>query len=463
MNSQLIDIFNKRLDDLDTSNVDRFREFKNMFAKYLNHEKIEWEKAKSIPNTKMVNLEDCIEPSQTPKQLLSKLVIMKLNGGLGTTMGCKGPKSAIEVRDNLTFLDIIIKQIELLNEKYDVNIPLVLMNSFNTHEQTQKIINKYRNVKIYTFNQSRFPRIYKDSLTPMVTHLDDSDERWYPPGHGDMYKSFKSSGLLDYFIKEGKTSLFVSNIDNLGATIDLKILNHLNENNLEYLMEVTKKTRSDIKGGTLIEYDGRIKLLELAQVPHDNIEEFKSIKKFKVFNTNNIWCSLSAIDRILKEDTMKDMDVIVNHKICNGKNIIQLERAIGAGIEFFNAQGVQVPRNRFLPVKSTSDLFLIMSNLYTLSNYELVVNPSREFELAPLVKLGSDFKSVQNFLTRISDIPDITDLDRLTVSGDVHFGKNVVLKGDVIIIAHKGDRVDIPSGSILENKIVSGNLLILEH
>lgn len=55
------------------------------------------------------------------------------------------------------------------------------------------------------------------------------------------------------------------------------------------------------------------------------------------------------------------------------------------------------------------------------------------------------------------------ELDHLTVSGDVTFGKGVTLKGTVIIIANHGERIDLPSGTILENKIVSGNLRILNH
>ncbi|KAL0203062.1 hypothetical protein M9458_001080, partial [Cirrhinus mrigala] len=60
-------------------------------------------------------------------------------------------------------------------------------------------------------------------------------------------------------------------------------------------------------------------------------------------------------------------------------------------------------------------------------------------------------------------IPDMLELDHLTVSGDVTFGKQVTLKGTVIIIANHGDRIDIPAGAMLENKIVSGNLRILDH
>eukprot|EP00061_Rhincodon_typus_P015677 g43482.t1 len=88
--------------------------------------------------------------------LLSKLVVVKLNGGLGTSMGCKGPKSLISVRNENTFLDLTVLQIEHLNRTYGTDVPLVLMNSFNTDEDTKKILQKYRQsrVKIYTFNQS---------------------------------------------------------------------------------------------------------------------------------------------------------------------------------------------------------------------------------------------------------------------------------------------------------------------
>ena len=59
-------------------------------------------------------------------------------------------------------------------------------------------------------------------------------------------------------------------------------------------MEVTDKTRADVKGGTLIDYEGKLRLLEIAQVPKDHIEEFKSVKKFKIFNTNNLWIKLDG-------------------------------------------------------------------------------------------------------------------------------------------------------------------------
>lgn len=233
----------------------------------------------------------------------------------------------------------------------------------------------------------------------------------------------------------------------------------------QFIMEVTDKTNADVKGGTLINYEGKLRLLEIAQVPKQHVDEFKSVKKFKIFNTNNIWINLKAIDQVMKKDKL-DIEVIVNHKhLSYGCDIIQLETAIGAAMQSFgNSIGINVPRSRFLPVKKTQDLLLVMSNLYSLNNGTLVMNPKRSFPSVPLIKLGdAHFTKVRDFMSRFDSIPDTLDLDHLTVSGDVTFGKGVSLLGTVIIIANHGERIDIPPGSILENKIVSGNLRILSH
>jgi len=393
--------------------------------------------------------------------------VLKLNGGLGTTMGCTGPKSVIEVNKDLTFLDLTVQQIEYLNRQNGTSVPLVLMNSFNTHEETKKVVEKYENeVRVFNFNQSCYPRIFKEPLLPMPKDHQGAKSDWYPPGHGDLYEAFYNSGLLEDLLKQGIKYAFISNIDNLGAIVDFNILNHMDTSGCEFIMEVTDKTRADVKGGTLIDYDGKAKLLEIAQVPNDKVEEFKSIKKFKIFNTNNLWVNLEAISRLVKQNAMKDMDVILNAKVQDGKPIIQLERAAGAAIEYFQGSiGVNVPRSRFLPVKSTSDLFVVQSNLYSMEHGTLVMNPKRSatFPTAPLVKLGEEFKKVSDYMARFRGIPEILELDHLTVSGDVTFGSKVSLRGTVIIVANHGSRIDIPSGSVLENKVVSGNLRILDH
>jgi len=230
-------------------------------------------------------------------------------------------------------------------------------------------------------------------------------------------------------------------------------------------MEVTDKTNADVKGGTLINYEGHLRLLEIAQVPKDHVDEFKSVKKFKIFNTNNLWMRLKNIQELVSMGGI-DIEVIVNHKHLDlGLNIIQLETAAGAAMkDFEGAIGINVPRSRFLPVKKTQDLLLVMSNLYSLEKGKLMMNPARAFPTVPLIKLGdTQFAKVRDFLKRFQGIPDILELNHLTVSGDVTFGRGVSLRGTVIIIANHGDRIDIPSGAILENKIVSGNLRILDH
>ncbi|KAI9138787.1 UTP--glucose-1-phosphate uridylyltransferase family [Paraphysoderma sedebokerense] len=444
-----------------------------LFTRYLSEKakgtKLDWDKISSPAPEQIIpypKLPKC--PAEKESQLLSKLAVLKLNGGLGTTMGCVGPKSAIEVRDGLTFLDLTVRQIEYLNTQSKVGVPLILMNSFNTDEETKKIVQKYmgHQVTILTFNQSRFPRIYKDSLTPCPQHPDEAVEKgnWYPPGHGDLFESLENSGLLDQLLAQGKEYIFVSNVDNLGATVDTAILNHVYESGAEFVMELTDKTKADIKGGTLIDYEGHPRLLEIAQVPAEHVDDFKSIKKFKIFNTNNLWISLKAIKRILQEREM-NLDVIVNVKSTeSGEKVIQLETAVGAAIKHFNnAHGLNVPRSRFLPVKSTSDLFLVTSDLYYLNHGELAMNAQRQFTTVPIVKLGDHFKKVNNFLSRFKGPPKILELDHLSVTGDVSFGSDVVLKGTVIIVANHGSRIDVPSGAILDDKVVTGNLRILEH
>lgn len=442
--------------------------FFQLFSRYLvektRKENLDWHKIKSprpeqiIPYSELSAVNSSIH--------ISKLAVLKLNGGLGTTMGCVGPKSAIEVRDGMTFLDLTVRQIEYLNSTHSTNVPLVLMNSFNTDVDTSRIIQKYssHSVEILTFNQSRFPRVDKESLTPLAKSSDAPASMWYPPGHGDLFESLSNSGLLDSLIAQGKEYLFVSNVDNLGATVDLNILDHFANSGAEFIMELTNKTKADIKGGTLIDYEGQIRLLEIAQVPPEHTDDFKSIKKFKIFNTNNLWINLKAIRRLV-DDSAFNMEIIENVKTAEGgQKVIQLETAVGASIKHFNgAHGINVPRSRFLPVKSTSDLFLITSDLYSMQKGQLIMNPNRLFQNVPIVKLGDDFKKVKNFLARFKSPPQILELDHLTVTGDVVFGKNVVLKGTVIIVANHGARIDIPSGAILNDKVVSGNLRILDH
>lgn len=438
-----------------------------LFTRYLSERAksvdLDWDRIKSPADDQIVAYDSLPQPHDHSN--LNKLAVLKVNGGLGTSMGMTGAKSALEVKDDMTFLDLTVRQIEHLNTSNRVDVPLILMTSFNTHEDTLRIIKKYANqqLRITTFNQSRYPRIFKESLLPCPQRADDDKKHWYPPGHGDLYNALLYSGVMDQLIAEGKEYLFVSNSDNLGAVVDETILQHMIDSQAEFLMEVTDKTKADIKGGTLIDYEGSVRLLEIAQVPSEHVEDFKSVRKFKIFNTNNLWINLPALKRIMDIEGM-ELEIIINPKTNeDGQSVIQLETAAGAAIKHFkNGHGINVPRSRFLPVKSCSDLLLIKSDIYSLQHGQLVLNESRMFETTPVIKLGDHFKKIQQFQKRFKKIPKIIELDHLTVTGDVYFGRNVTLRGTVIVVANEGQRIDIPDGCILENRLLSGNLNMIE-
>ncbi|KAJ3554513.1 hypothetical protein NM688_g3069 [Phlebia brevispora] len=440
--------------------------FFHLFTRYLveraERKELDWERIQS-PAADVIVPYGTLPHAQTPKNL-QKLAVLKVNGGLGTSMGMTGAKSALEVKNDMTFLDLTVRQIELLNKENQVDVPLILMTSFNTHDDTIRIIKKYANqqLRIVTFNQSRYPRVYKESLMPCPQSADDDKDKWYPPGHGDIYTALVQSGVLDQLLAEGKEYLFISNSDNLGAIVDQDILQYMVDSKAEFIMEVTDKTRADVKGGTLIDYDGHLQLLEIAQVPSEHVDDFKSVRKFKIFNTNNLWINLKALKRVMDKNAMV-LDLIINPKVTEeGQSVIQLETAAGAAIKHFkNAHGINVPRSRFLPVKNCSDLLLIKSDIYSLEHGRLVLNPVRMFETTPVIKLGDHFKKIAQFQQRFKQIPKILELDHLTVTGDVYFGRNVTLRGTVIVVANEGQRIDIPDGCILENRLVSGNLNLI--
>eukprot|EP01088_Endostelium_zonatum_P014004 TRINITY_DN2907_c0_g1_i1.p1 TRINITY_DN2907_c0_g1~~TRINITY_DN2907_c0_g1_i1.p1 ORF type:complete len:548 (-),score=121.95 TRINITY_DN2907_c0_g1_i1:86-1729(-) len=447
-----------------------------------------------------LSLTDLKEESPITAKSLSELAVLKLTGGLALGMGTEQPKAIMEVLNNFTFLDLAVQHVSHLNENHNTNIPLLLMNSFYTDTNVRKVLPKYDNLKteIIPFVQRRYPRIDKESLLPVASHLNsESALEWYPPGHGDVYDALYQSGHLENLLNQGKKYLFISNIDNLGASINIKILQHLQANpDIEMLIELTDKTPSDEgKGGALIEVDGQIRLLESEQVPVQQQPLFKSTQKFPHINTNNLWFSLPALHQAIKSgrSLAQPGDVVVKRSRSGvvgpakefeiegdekarsnlmGGVVLQLERAAGAAVSFYERKNigiVNVPRSRFLPVKNTSDLLLVQSNLYDLKDGVLEVSDKREFKdvkYMPNVKLGESFVNVKEYEKRIKPTGtaiDMLECHHLTVIGDVWFGEGVKVKGTVIIVAAQGQRINIPPGAVLDNKIVTGNLRMTDH
>ena len=409
------------------------------------------------PDEKNLHHYDLIKTPGTAdsRDALSKLVMCKLNGGLGTGMGCAGPKSSIAVCNGKTFIDLILEQLEDSKKNTGVNIPLILMNSFHTHDDTQKILDVVsKDLNVQSFQQNRFPRLDKEFGLPLDETVFGKDA-WYPPGHGDIYRCLDRQGLLDDLIDQGKEVLFVSNADNLGAIADEKILCHMLQNDIPFLMEMTEKTSADVKGGTLYQGNNRLRLLEIAQVPDEHIDEFASTQKFKIFNTNNIWINLIHLKKRLDQGEM-DMPVIVNEKTVSGKMTIQLETAIGSALDQFNgAVGLSVGRERFLPVKKTSDLLIAQSNLIEFHHGRPVKNPKRTLKYLPNIFWGDEFKNVDDYLHRIPEPPDMIELEELNIRGDVRLGVNIVLKGKVSLIGGKNG-LRVPDGTVIDGKEVVG-------
>jgi UTP--glucose-1-phosphate uridylyltransferase len=425
--------------------------FLALYQKYLSGPgKIaDWNSVHAPGENKLLQYESLPVPSGIN---LSRLAVCKLNGGLGTSMGCKGPKSAIHVRDGKSFLDLIVDHLIHIREKFKVEVPLLLMNSFYTHEETLEIIGKFTNsYDIRSFCQNHFPRIREENNEPLGT--DFGMDAWYPPGHGDFYSCVYEQGILDALIADGKEILFISNADNLGAGIDLRILNYMVESRSPFLIEMTPKTPADVKGGTLYLEDGKLKLLEIARVPDEHVEEFCSQEKFKVFNTNNIWINLALLRDKLRQGPL-DLQVIVNRKQVGEIPVVQLETAVGSALECFaGAVGLTVSRNRFLPVKTTNDLLLIQSDQFVYIDGLLRRNPERAESGLPSIHLGEEFSRVEDYTCKIPVIPHMLELESLELDGDVRFEGEATLKGKVRLVAQNQPLV-IPAGAVLENQIV---------
>ena len=372
---------------------------------------------------------------------LDRVVILKLNGGLGTSMGLSGPKSLLEVKPGRTFLDVVRLQAER------AGVPLVLMNSFATREPSMAALGGAAE----DFVQSRVPKLRATDLAP-VGWPADPEKEWAPPGHGDLYPSLVASGMLESLLRRGIRWAFVSNVDNLGATLDPRILAWVARERLPFVMEVADRTEADRKGGHLARRAGtdHLVLREVAQCPEGDLDAFQDVARHRYFNTNSLWIDLEALRALLDErDGVLPLPMIVNRKTVDPADasstpVIQLETAMGAAIDVFDgARAIRVPRRRFAPVKTTDDLLAVRSDAWELRE-DGTLEPARD--RVPVVDLDPEhFKRVPDFEARFrAGAPSLVDCRRLVVRGDVCFGAGVVVRGDVTV------EDDVPDGAVLE-------------
>lgn len=374
---------------------------------------------------------------------LDRTVVIKLNGGLGTSMGMRRAKSLLRVKDDLSFLDIIARQVLHLRAAHRARLPLVLMNSFRTRDDSLAALSRYPDLASdlpADFLQHKVPKILADSLEPVVWPADPEHE-WCPPGHGDLYVALQTSGLLEALLAAGYRHAFVSNADNLGAVVDPDILGWLSDEEIPFLMEVCRRTETDRKGGHLaLRRDGALVLREVAQCPPEEEDEFQDVERYRFFNTNNLWIDLQALDALLRQRAgVLPLPLIRNEKTvdptdASSPRCIQLETAMGAAIEVFEgARAVCVPRARFVAVKTTGDLLGLWSDAYRLTEDWRVVGARDPADGALRVDLDPAlYKRIDQLEERFPEgAPSLVRCRRLVVRGDVRFGRGVVLEGDV--------------------------------
>jgi UTP--glucose-1-phosphate uridylyltransferase len=401
----------------------------------------------------------CLEELPEPppgraRGVLDRLVVIKLNGGLGTSMGLAGPKSLLEVKAGASFLDVIATQVLAVRERHGARVPLVLMNSMATRGPSLDVLRRYDGLRVPgvppDFLQTREPKIRTDDLQPVQWPADPGLE-WCPPGHGDIYPALAASGTLDALLDAGLHYAFVSNSDNLGALADVRIAAWLAAEKVPFALEAVRGTAADRKGGHLARYRGQMVLRETAQVP-DGDASFTDVARWRWYNTNNIWIDLRALKDLQAADPAAPaLPLIVNRKTVDPRDpastpVIQLEAAMGAAIGSIpGARAVHVPRSRFAPVKTTDDLLVVRSDAYQLTS-DGRMRPAFDGP-GPVVSLDKAFyKGLADFEQRFpAGPPSLRCCRRLEVEGDVIFGADVVAMGD----ARVAGPCKIPDGTVL--------------
>jgi UTP--glucose-1-phosphate uridylyltransferase len=407
------------------------------------------------PLENLPRLDELPEPSRgQARDVLDRLVIVKLNGGLGTSMGLSGPKSLLEVKPGVSFLDVLARQVLALRKRHNARLPLVLMNSAVTRDASLEALRRYEDLSVPgvppDFLQGREPKIRAGDFQPVQWPADPELE-WCPPGHGDIYPALAESGMLDALLGAGLRYAFVSNSDNLGALADVRIAGWLAAEQVPFALEAVRGTPADRKGGHLACYRDRLVLRETAQVP-DGDASFTDVERWHWYNTNNIWIDLRALRDLQAADpAAPDLPLIVNRKTADPRDpestpVIQLESAMGAAIGSIpGARAVHVPRSRFAPVKTTDDLLVVRSDAYELTS-DGRMRPSFDGP-GPVVTLDKDYyRLLPDFDQRFpGGAPSLRRCHRFEVEGDVTFGADVVAVGEVRVTGPR----HIPDGEVL--------------
>ena len=402
------------------------------------------------------HLDDVDVDPAAAAEALGRTVVVKLNGGLGTSMGMDRAKSLLPVRGDRTFLDVIADQVLAARAATGARLPLVLMNSFRTRDDSLAALAGHPDLAVdgvpLDFLQNREPKLLVDGLTPVTWEADPSLE-WCPPGHGDLYTALHASGVLAALLDAGFRYASVSNSDNLGATPDARVAGWFAASGAPFAAEVARRTPADRKGGHLVvrRADGRLVLRESAQTHPEDADAASDIATHRYFNTNNLWLDLEALAAELERtEGVLDLPLIRNEKHVDptdrtSPKVVQIESAMGAAIEVFEGAAVlEVGRERFLPVKTTNDLLVLRSDVYAEDEQHRLVAQVD----APFVDLDpAHYALVGEFDALVPHVPSLVGATSLRVRGAWTFGKSVRVAGDAVL---DGEGGTVPDGATVD-------------
>jgi len=393
--------------------------------------------------------------TEEDREALAATVMMKLNGGLGTSMGLNIAKSLLPAKDGLRFLDIIVRQVQWARRTYQVKLPLLFLHSFNTRDDVLAALEAYPDLEVdglgLDMMQSVEPKLLQSDLTP-VSWPDNPKLEWCPPGHGDLYPTLLDSEILHHLIDAGYLYASVSNSDNLGASPSAQLAGWFARTKAPFATEITPRTPMDVKGGHVAvrKLDGRLILRETAQTPPDEMKYFTDPGIHPYAHCNNLWFNLVALRAKLEETSgVLGLPLIRNAKTVDptdpsSPGVYQIESAMGSAIECFEgARAIAVPRSRFIPVKTTNELTLLRSDVFVMGEDFI---PRATVSPLPVVSLDKRYATIAGFDERLPYPLSLREATSLTVDGDWHFGSGVRVVGEAVLGTEGGS---VPDGAVL--------------
>ena len=275
-----------------------------------------------------------------------KVGIVTLAGGMATRFGGV-VKASVEAVDGQSFLALKLRDVARLAERVGGRIPAYLMTSFATDAEVTHLGAQMSTERVPV---ESFPQFISLRLTPDggVFRDDDGSVSPYAPGHGDLPFALARRGVLSRFRRAGGELLFMSNVDNLGATLDPAIIGLHLEAGVAVTAEVVAKLPGD-KGGAPARVDGDLQIVEAFRFPDDFDQD-----TIAVFNTNTFVLSAEALERDFP------LTWFAVRKKVDGRDAVQFERLVGQLTAFLPSAFVKVERGgadgRFQPAKDPDEL-----------------------------------------------------------------------------------------------------------